>query len=348
VGHFVDKFKPQYGRDLDGEYLNLVNELKPWEPQTPGYENEECILPSVKSKKIVFGDWGVGEEGEFGFNLPGHSASYESCGDFKMIGCLEHNPAHVEKVMQSCFRASCPVCYEKWMAKEAHAIEYRLGKIKEKMKWLGGEKHIIVSVPIHDWYLVEKDYPKLRRIVYKKAVKVGFKGGCLIFHHLRRKCRYCDSIIDYNDKCCHKCGSTLTSWYFSPHFHLIGFGWIDNVAQEYLDSGYVIKNLGYRDSVFSTAFYQLSHAAIHEKYHTVTWFGVCAYNKVKVEPDTSTFNRCPVCGGILKPVRWVGLADSCPVNMDERSVKGFLVDPGGWEYCGWADKNYIMMLEVAR
>jgi hypothetical protein len=343
VGHFVDKFKPQYGRDLDGEYLNLVDELKPWEPQIPGYENEECILPYTKSIKRVSGDWGVGTEGIYGFNLPGHGEAYDKCGDFVFKGCLNvdgHKQAvldigdvsgkvYIKKGTNSCLRASCPVCYEKWAGKEASRIEKRL----EAVKWAGFAKHVVVSPPLSDWIWVEKDYPKLRRIAYQKAFSVGFKGGSAIFHPFRRKCAYCGSIIDHVEKICLKCGSKLVTWIFSPHFHMIGYGFIENTSGEYEVSGWVVKNLGRRESVSATAFYQLSHAGVNDKYHTITWFGICAYNKLKVEIEEPK-DVCPVCGRPLKPVKWVGF-----LNPLENEPEGtYWENPGYWVY----ELNYVM------
>jgi ATPase involved in DNA repair len=337
VVHFVDRYKPQYGRDEDGEYLTLVKNLEPWEPKNEDSEDLECILPYTKSIKRVFGDWGVGTEGTYGFNLPGHGEAYDKCGTFMFKGCLDtekHNQvkldcgdvsgkAYIKKGTNSCLRASCPVCYEKWAGKEASRIEKRL----EGVTGVGFAKHIVVSPPLSEWLLVEKDYPKLRSKSYKIAFNVGFKGGSAIFHPFRRKCAYCGSLIDHIEKTCLKCGSILVSWVFSPHFHMIGYGFIENTSGEYDVSGWIVKNLGRRDSVSATAFYQLSHAGIHEKYHTVTWFGICAYNKLKVELEDPK-DLCPVCGRPLKPVKWVGVLNP----LEGESEGGYWVDPSGWVY----------------
>jgi hypothetical protein len=69
----------------------------------------------------------------------------------------------------------------------------------------------------------------------------------------------------------------------------------------YRDSGYIVRVLSERKTVFGTAWYQLNHATVRvgiKRFHAVTWYGICGYNnfkreKVKIEVGVP----CPVCGG---------------------------------------------------
>ncbi|GAG75273.1 unnamed protein product, partial [marine sediment metagenome] len=199
-----------------------------------------------------------------------------------------------------CGRAECPICYEKWASKEARKIEHRLKQWKSS----GRVIHLVLSVPQNMWY---EDFKKLRRKSYVIAKRVKFLGGSCIFHPFRQL-------------------ENTKQWYFSPHFHMIGYGWIKNVAENFEESGWVVKNLGVRKNVFATAMYQLSHAGIHKKYHTVTWFGHLAYNKLKVVPELEEGDKCPICGAKLTRLIWVG-DDKCPIP----EVEGqYFLDPGGW------------------
>jgi len=45
----------------------------------------------------------------------------------------------------------------------------------------------------------------------------------------------------------------------SPHFHILGYGWVHHVKENYESNGWIVKNLGIRNSVRATAHYQLSH-----------------------------------------------------------------------------------------
>lgn len=168
----------------------------------------------------------------------------------------------------------------------------------------------MVSIPPKMWGLVEKEYPKIRVLVYKVLKEVGFYGGSMIFHPFRL--------------------SDLGVWYFSPHFHVVGYGWIngEKVSKVYEKREIVIKNLGLRKNVGATALYQLSHAGVNGKYHTITWFGCLAYNKFSFI-DIEVEERCPLCGAELKRVIWVGEGDNPLEGFEEG---GYWIDPGGWVY----------------
>ncbi|GAI05300.1 unnamed protein product, partial [marine sediment metagenome] len=210
-------------------------------------------------------------------------------------------------------RAECPVCYEKWAAKEAHAITYRLEEAKKGNMGWGKVVHLTVSIPISDYHLVSEAYSKLRPKVYKTLKKVGFFGGSCIFHPYR---------VNKGTK----------KWYFSPHFHILGYGWIrgKKVASVYKSTGYIVVNHGVRKSVFATALYQLSHAGVKSGVHTVTWFGCLAYNKAKVKPEVREPEVCPLCGAELRPVVWLGAEGTDPLG--DLPEGEYWVEPGGWAY----------------
>jgi hypothetical protein len=63
--------------------------------------------------------------------------------------------------------------------------------------------------------------------------------------------------------------------------------------------------------------YQLSHAGIHEGFHTVTWFGSLAYNKLKVVKAPKERARCPICGSDMVAVVFVGKATDRPPPSEE-------------------------------
>lgn len=90
---------------------------------------------------------------------------------------------------------------------------------------------------------------------------------------------------------------------WSPHFHVLGYGWVKNTAQIYARTGWVIKNLGVRKTVGGTALYQLSHAGVKKSTHTITWFGQLSYNRLKIpkmpKPEKPA---CPLCGNELRRI----------------------------------------------
>lgn len=291
---------------------------------------DQGIQPIAPSSFGVF-EW-------FGWSLPGHGKPNDDCGKTMIFGCLNveaHTQSRIdgENVLNkvfldlrrhSCGRLECPICYEKACSKEAHRITWRL-----ENSWLmrhGKIIHVAVSVPKSLYHLSGEE---LRSKVYAKAKKVGFFGGSDIFHPAREVCVLCGSNKDNELDRCENCGCSEFRWYYSPHFHLLGFGWIDGnkVAELYKKEGWIIKNLGIRVSVESTAFYQLSHCGIHKKHHSVTWFGNCSYNKLRIPKEEIEKKVCPLCGSELIKLHWIGNGDM-PIPNEEGE---YFVDPGGWE-----------------
>lgn len=252
------------------------------------------ILPIAKSKSSLFDRKSFLTSWSFGWGLPGHGSAYSDCGDWRSRGCLNvegHNQtllmenaagkAYVERYQRTCFRAECPTCYESWAGKEAGKIVHRLKHARKHGKPI----HVIVSPPVEYW--IRHDYVSLRKKAYEIAIKSGFKGGSCIFHPFRLN-------------------SASNQWYFSPHFHLLGFGWIKN---DYKSHGWVVKNKGVRKTVSGTAQYQLSHAGVNKGSHTVTWFGCLAYNNFKCPPLQREKPKCPCCGLPLQDLWYFGDLD---------------------------------------
>lgn len=270
--------------------------------------------------------WVLNSDKFFGFKLPGNGEAYGedevsgACGDIlthKTVGCLEvekHNQvsldfdasgkAVIKLFARTCFRPECPICYEKWAGRLAGKAEHRILNYIEKHTYRSASIHVTVSIPVKDWGLVENNYEKLRRIVYNVVKQAGLRGGCAIFHPYRSACYNCGTNKNPGDLQCPNCGSRDFRWYFSPHFHFVGIGWITGVGGIYKKTGYVVVNLGVRSSVSATVLYQLSHCGINDNHHSMTWFGCMAYSKYKSPPEKRKDDVCPICGSVLRPVLW--------------------------------------------
>ena len=261
-----------------------------------GTEILDWVLPDVK-----IANWG----------LPGHGEKKDSCGTFFMKGCLnvsEHpdNLAVFKPMVNRCFSPQCPEDWLSWAMREADRIADRIGHVKG----LGKPIHYMESVPKALWYVCKNN---LTAFAYRIGRKVGFLGGSVIYHPFREKGR---------------------RWYFSPHFHFIGFGFIDGkkVAETYKTSGWICKNLGVRKSVYGTAFYQLTHCGVWYgtgKRHSVTWCGVCSYNKLNIPKPPLDQLVCPYCGKSMERLDWVG---SEPMPLPCSGIGGFyLASSEGWD-----------------
>lgn len=301
-----------------------------------------------------------------GWVLPGHGDSRVDCGKLYTKGCLEvglhhgehEGKAYFKRVARSCKRAACPVCYEKWASREGHRAVRRMSYFKTGYKPI----HVIVSPSPAD---IELSYDDLKDKMYSLVKRVGIFGGMSIIHPWRSLCDLCQ-----HDKEHCSCGDRqIIKWYVSPHFHLICYGWVNGsaVGSVFNDSGWIIKNLGKRDTLAGTITYQLSHAGVSNpsegycpahgddkescrlarefpfgnavncspslkghKHSTITWFGVLSYNKLHV-PKESMDDKplCPVCESPLREVVFT-MYDADFSDL----IEGYewFDDPGGWEY----------------
>jgi hypothetical protein len=279
---------------------------------------------------------------------------------------------------RSCNRKSCPICFEGWASREAERATIRLatyvvgprvakntlerishdfqahpprvlhGAIVGSMEEMIQEGkrspiHLMLSPP-QDLYDGKNDpdlrvFRALRKAATEFAKKAHFRGGSMIFHPYRLKCPDCGlAYPDYHKEC--SCGSQRKpQWFWSPHFHCVGFGWIQHTKELYEEHGWVIRNLGIRKSVFWTFQYLLSHAGVAQGVHTTTWFGELGYHaaRMKGTPKMEAVREiCPHCGQPLKPLEWIGGEDRGPPEYDEELAKKdpysqeFLASSGDW------------------
>jgi hypothetical protein len=268
---------------------------------------------------------------------------------------------------RSCKRKSCPVCYEGWASAQAERalIRYASFKFKysvvdrflsstryehrkspplvfhtalvdglEDMAQSGKFKpiHVVLSPPPSLCKDTVKSYTNVKRTAYRLAREHGLFAGSMIFHPYRLKCSRCSSVIPDHDKSCPACGGDCFLWYWSPHFHAVGFGWIHHTSEGYEKHGWVIKNLGVRDSIFATFQYLLSHAGVSSCY-TTTWFGRISYNKMGVVPKVgSVFEVCPHCERALKPLVWNHVDRPPPTELsNDPYLNEWLADSLDWK-----------------
>lgn len=266
------------------------------------------------------------------YTLVGHGqVARANCGTFNMFyGCIRkelhniirwnsknsglenlRNKGYFKRVLNTCHRSDCPVCYKVgWAVREATNMENRLAQASKR--W-GPVEHIIASVPAKDYGL---GLEASRKKVVRALVARGVIGGGLIVHHFR-----------YNDAEQARRKGAMMGWYFSPHWHVLGFiqggyrcrgchsscygcdGFKSKVRQQYAKDGYVVKVKGKRKTVGGTAWYQLNHASVKAgatRFHVATWFGVCSYRKLKVMKADVKKPVCPICGHELVHLRYFG------------------------------------------
>ncbi len=225
----------------------------------------------------------------------------------------------VKRYRRSCGRGECPVDYEYWASREAHRAERRLRAYRPSQ--FRKVIHVIVSPSQEE--IDALDYRKLRVKAYFVLKRVGIMGGVCIFHPFRQR-------------------EEDGSWYLSPHFHVMGYGWVSQVGETYEETGWIVKNLGVRQSVYATLMYQLSHAGVYMKAEgegkkaTITWFGELSYNKFKA-PKEELRELCPICGAPLVILTYTGVGDPPLNTLDVQENEGeyFIPFSIDWQRREW-------------
>lgn len=309
---------------FDGRFKVARAKNKKWDVLYSELVHEEgaVVVEAGFSQVAVKSGWNESLPVLADFPLVGSGEKYDSCGLWFTVGCLNgeghqgmnldgvnmNGKAYLEKHVQSCHRALCPVCWEYWANREKDNASKRIHSFHLEGRNLQ-PIHLIVGVPSFDFGL---SLQELRKKVYKSLKEVHCLGGMMIFHPRRKN-------------------AFSGEWYFSPHFHVLGFGWILDVRRNYFKSGYVVKNVGIRKSLEGTIWYQLSHAGVPDKKHGISWFGCLSYNKLHVKKEEEKEHLCPICGEFLRKVVWIGKGIE-PCFKDEFEGFSFFDSPDNWMY----------------
>ena len=304
--------------ELPEERYNLILEAHENKHQSAIWE-ERLRLDSERVQTEIL---------DFHFELPGHGHALDSCG---IPFTLAHDAGkewHFRKVKHNCHRFDCPYCnYDHddsgdirlnskgnpvmsgWLLRASRRasdrIEYYFANVY-RGKFRRKPIHVVISPPQGIQLKNGLDFKRLRRSVYSIAQEAGLDGGFMVFHPLRIPSRF--NVKDFCVK--------------GPHFHIIGSGWInhDNVRSLYSNRGYIIKNVGVRDSVFSTAGYVLSHCGrgilpsanlnTRKNLEAGTWFGTMHTSKFKIEKDKigDDYIFCKVCKQEIAKKEWIEVA----------------------------------------
>ena len=273
------------------------------EPDTP----LQKVRDYVDESKFLT-NWLVVERD--GWRLIATSEKHDWCSMWKSLGCLNSNQheklgkgnrIYLKQFQRSCYRPACKECYPKWIARQANVSTLRIEKFQEKSN--REPIHLLLNVNSNQYWLSHKE---LKKRVKKILEIIEFDGGAIIFHPFKFE-------------------KSTRTWYYAPHFHIVGFGYRSLIFKGYGKFGWLVKDLGIRKSVFQTFCYLLSHCGIKKKVHTVSWLGKLSYSKLKVEKEPN-IRKCPLCGGEFVEIYYDGFDPPVPPDKFYEGV----VDSSGW------------------
>lgn len=245
--------------------------------------------------------------------LPARREVRDDCGTIRKITTCKPE-GHVHAEGNYCYKAGCPICYGKWASRLAAKTEKRFKGFEAELiksniippRWRAGlVRHFIISPPQSEtkWFFENSTIGEVRAWFREIAKNIGIIGGCMIIHTWRKQ---------YNSQ------GELERWRFSPHCHIIGYGFIEPDMVKY--RGYVFKNRyfsskswkPYRRDVRKSIKYDLKHATttyalvkrrkrntdvveeVETLQHTLTWFGIMAYNNFITEK--MKIDKVKLCG----------------------------------------------------
>ncbi|BDQ30592.1 hypothetical protein NZNM25_07660 [Nitrosopumilus zosterae] len=279
------------------------------EPYANNFDNDDELYNDWELDDYhLLTNWETAEHN--GWRLPATKEPHYWCAQWNHKGCIhsEDHQTHdgkifIRRYQLSCFRPACKTCWEKWIGRQSNVATRKIERYSKKENI--SPIHIVLSVSNWDY---ELDYKQMKQKARKILNEIKIRGGSIIFHPFR-----------FNKK--------IRCWYFSPHFHVVGFGFIPkgSLVDAYHQNGWFVKYLGVRKSVFATFYYLLSHCGIRHRTRATTWFGDLSYSKLEKEilPD---FSKCPLCGRKLTEIYYKGWDPPIESNS---FFEGFL-DSEGW------------------
>ena len=265
-------------KSLENKLQEIIDESS-FEDETRKFNHSSGF--DAYREKIESGDWANIFIHEM--QLPGNGMFYKSCGMFQVKGCLDSShkelyqtDAHaVRRIFKRCNKLSCPKCWSFAINKQSLSAVDRLEatlSFKKNKLWRNNPKtriynHLVVSIPKskHDTCKTHKGRLKIEQCISKKLQLIGIEGGTMIYHPFRF-------------------AKKLESVYYSPHVHVLGFGYTDkkDIMSLHDKTGYVVKSINtFRNSktAYNTVRYLLSHTGLYGNKHRIKYFGDSANNK---------------------------------------------------------------------
>lgn len=211
-----------------------------------------------------------------GWDLPGHGDRPADCGRNIVAYC--ECCGHYWETQKTCDKKTCPNCWRRWAFLGGRRAGLRAWAARKIIlgRRRGRLLHIVISMPYNG-----EDESDTRKRAYSICKEKGIVGGLCIFHH----CRDRDDL------------GRVPDGYI--HYHIVGLapgnvspGMGQREIFKVIRDGRMGDFRGFRRTgeVVACLQYLLTHAAVKEGKHTLTWFGAMSYNKLS---NSTLEDHCP-------------------------------------------------------
>lgn len=214
-------------------------------------------------------------------NSPENGKYLESCfmklGD---IACQDHLLKTVRKRRNHCGKFDCSSCFLATAFKRSDWIDYKIHAFKVQALRqakinIGNIIHAILlpNKRVSSLYLLNYEgFLKLRRKIEKLLMEAGMYAGYTFFHKDSLKCVECGYGYSQCECVCEQCKESFKDctcnelhyeWRYNPHFHAIGYGYIEDY-QRFRENHpkFLIITRERRKRALYTAYYILSHISL--------------------------------------------------------------------------------------
>ncbi len=280
-------------------------------PEQEQTYRHDSVLMRIVSNHSIFRLPGQGEQTNAKCGQWVHPLSCPDYGDHQhsLEGRIEHDRFVAQ---HSCHRPDCPICHESWGARQAtntadrlmqavglyraagYGIQWidKFGRVLTRK--IGRIDHVMLSPPQLEWVMASVSTLAGARALHNEARRIirkaGMVGGVLVFHCFRqndpRESNFREDMEPW-------------VWYVSPHFHVIGCGFLQQSDIFYAETnGWTYKKMERRETIYGTVKYVLSHCGIADGMQAVTYFGLFSNNKIVVEKIEKVMQpiKCKACG----------------------------------------------------
>lgn len=255
------------------------------------------------------------------WSIPGQGEQQPYCGDEDWITlkCSSGAAGHDHmKLKHSCKRLHCPICWDERAWTEAYKATERLDGISQAWRGQGGRDLLwpvkVMLSPPRD-QLTTRPMEELRQEARKLLHELGGIGGLIVWHPFRGSPERIEQIR--KREVAPRPGGHFHNVVFMPSKPDDRLFEADQVRELHERTGWVIKiysrtikagpMAGQYYGVAKHVHYELTHCGIdneRQNAHTLTWWGVCAYNNVHVdEVKVEEPHVCSVCGAPVNQYR---------------------------------------------
>lgn len=245
--------------------------------------------------------------------IVGMEEKKDSCMKIAKVGnCANLHDSSQVVLRHHCKSKKCRACWSSWAVRECDNAGERLEAYGTLDVRAGALRHFVFSPPQVSEHLSELEYKKLRTSLYKKLKIAGVVASAVIFHPYRVVASADALFKEDKKKGDPAARKGLWSYlrakhmikppwvYLSPHFHVVGYGFLMKSNEFYDQTGWVYKKIreikGNAD-LRGLLFYALSHSGVMGRTETLTYSGGMSYRKMGVRLLGRTREPliCPDC-----------------------------------------------------